>query len=196
MNIFIREIKAHRKSLIIWGVCMILMIVSGMSKYGGSIASGQSMNELMSKMPKSMQAIIGSGSFDLSKASGYYGILFLYLVLMATIHATMLGTDIIAKEERDRTFEFLMVKPISRKTIITSKLLAALVNIVIFNIITFVFSIMMVSYYGKGEAVTGDIAILMLGMFILQLIFLLIGTSIAAISKNPKTSTSLATAIL
>ena len=196
MNVFKREMKAHRKSLIIWGISMIFMIVAGMGKYGGSITSGQSMNELMSKMPKSMQAIIGSGSFDLSKASGYYGILFLYLVLMATIHSSMLGADIISKEERDRTFEFLMVKPISRKKIITSKLLAALVNIVIFNIITFVFSIMMVSYYGKGESVTGDIAVLMVGMFILQILFLFIGTSIAAITKSPKTSTSLATAIL
>ena len=59
-----------------------------------------------------------------------------------------------------------------------------------------VFSIIMVSYYAKGEPVTGNIAILMVGMFILQLMFLFIGTSIAAISKNPKTATSLSTGIL
>jgi len=122
--------------------------------------------------------------------------LFLYLVLMATIHASMLGADIISKEERDKTFEFLMVKPVSREKIITSKLLAAFVNIVIFNIINFVFSIILVSYYSKGESIVGNIAILMAGMFILQLIFLFIGTSIAAISSNPKTATSLSTAIL
>lgn len=196
MNIFIREMKAHRKSLIIWGIFIILMIASGMGKYTALYSSDESMNDFMSKMPKSLQAIMGGGAFDLSKASGYYGVLFLYLVLMATIHASMLGADIISKEERDKTFEFLMVKPISRKKIITSKLLAALVNIVIVNIINLVFSIMLVSYYAKGESVTGDIAILMVGMFILQLIFLFIGTGIAAISKNPKTATSLSTAIL
>ena len=147
-------------------------------------------------MPKSMQAIMGIGTFDLSKASGFYGMLFLYLVLMATIHAVMLGADIISKEERDKTAEFLFVKPISRNKIITSKLLAALVNILIFNIITLVSSIIIVGKYSKGEAVSADIVILMIGMFILQLIFMLIGTAIAAVSKNPKTATSISTAVL
>jgi ABC-2 type transport system permease protein len=196
MNLFIREMKAHRKSLIIWGICIVFMIASGMGKYTALYSSDKSMNEVMSQMPKSLQAIMGGGAFDLTKASGFFGVLFLYLVLMATIHAAMLGADIISKEERDKTFEFLMVKPVSRQNIITSKLLAALANIIIFNAINFVFSIMLVSYYGKGESVTGNIAILMVGMFILQLIFLFIGTGIAAVSKNPKTATSLSTGIL
>ena len=113
------------------------------------------MNELFAQMPKSMQTIFGIGTFDLSKASGYYGMLFLYLLLMATIHAAMLGADIISKEERDKTSEFLLVKPISRNKIITSKLLAALINIIIFNIITLVSSIIIVGKYSKGEAVSG-----------------------------------------
>ena len=195
MNVFIREMKAHRKSLIIWGICIILMIVSGMGKYS-SVYSGASMNEIFNKMPKGLQAIMGGGALNLSKVSGYYGMLYLYLVLMATIHASMMGADIISKEERDKTFEFLMVKPISREKIITSKLLAALLNIVIFNIINLIFSIILVAPYAKGESVNGDIVILMIGMFILQLIFLFIGTSVAAISKNPKTANSLPTAIL
>lgn len=195
MNVFIREMKAHRKSLIIWGICIILMIVSGMAKYT-SVYSGDSMNELINKMPKGLQAIMGGGALNLSKASGFYGMLFLYLVLMATIHAAMLGADIISKEERDKTFEFLMVKPLSRKKIITAKLLAAILNIAIFNIINLIFSIIMVSIYAKGESVTSNIAILMVGMFILQLMFLFIGTAIAAVSKSPKTATSLSTGIL
>ena len=195
MNVFIREMKAHRKSLIIWGICIILMIVSGMGKYS-SVYSGNSMNEIFNKMPKGLQAIMGGGALNLSKVSGYYGMLYLYLVLMATIHASMMGADIISKEERDKTFEFLMVKPTSREKIITSKLLAALLNIVIFNIINLIFSIILVAPYAKGESVNDDIVILIIGMFILQLIFLFIGTSVAAISKNPKTANSLTTAIL
>lgn len=196
MNVFIREMKANRKSLIIWCISMLLLIASSMGKYVGLSASGQSINDLMAQMPKSLQAIIGTGTFDLSKASGYYGLLFLYLVLMATIHATMLGANIISKEERDKTAEFLFVKPISRNKIITSKLLAALVNILIFNIVTLVSSIVMVEKYSKGEAISAEIVILMIGLFILQLIFLFIGTGIAAVSKNPKTATSLSTGIL
>ncbi|MEW9096078.1 MAG: ABC transporter permease subunit [Clostridiaceae bacterium] len=196
MNIFMREMKAYRKSLIIWCIGVILMVVAGMSKYSALGGSGQSINDIVLKMPKSLQAVIGVGTLDLSKASGYYGVLFLYLAIMATIHAAMLGSNIISKEEGDKTAEFLMVKPISRNRIITSKLLAALSNIAIFNIVTLITSISTVGRYGKGEAVSQDIIILMIAMFILQLMFLVIGIAIAAISKNPKTATSISTGIL
>ncbi|WP_318505648.1 hypothetical protein [Bacillus sp. T3] len=33
MNLFWREMKAHRKSLILWSIGMILMVYSGMGKY-------------------------------------------------------------------------------------------------------------------------------------------------------------------
>jgi len=196
MNIFMVEMKAHRKGLIIWGFGILFMVAAGMGKYVALSSAGQSMTDLLSQMPKSMQAIMGIGTFDLSKASGFYGMLYFYLVLMATIHAAMLGADIISKEERDKTAEFLMVKPISRNKIITSKLLASLLNILIFNIITLISSIVIVGKYSKGEAVSADIIILMIGLFILQLIFMFIGTAIAAISKKPKSATSTATAVL
>lgn len=196
MNLFLREMRASRKSLIIWCICVIFMVVSGMGKYGATESAGQSMNEIILQMPKSLQAMMGVGSLDISSAIGYYGILFLYLILMATIHAMMLGATIIAKEERDKTSEFLLVKPISRSRIITNKLLAAFVNLLIFNMITFITSIKMVAYYNHGQAEAKDIGVLMAGMFILQLIFLFLGTGIAAVSKNPKKAGSIGTVIL
>ena len=132
----------------------------------------------------------------LSTATGYYGLLFIYLLLMATIHAAMLGATIIAKEERDKTTEFLFVKPVSRNQIITAKLLAAFVNILILNLVTFVSSILLVGKYSDGDVVTGDIAITMAGMFILQILFMVIGSSLAAVKKKSKAAASLATGVL
>lgn len=196
MNVFIRELKSNRKALIIWCIGILLMIVSSMGKYAGLSASGQSINDLLAQMPQSLKAIMGMGTFDLTTATGYYGVLFIYLVMLATTHAAMLGATIISKEERDKTAEFLFVKPISREKIITSKVLASLVNLLIFNLVTLISSIIMVEKYSKGEAIVEVITRLMLGMFILQIIFLFIGTAIAAISKHPKTAPSLATGIL
>lgn len=196
MNVFMIEMKAHRKSLIIWCIAILLMVGTGMSKYEVFSTSGQSINDVMNKLPKVLQSIFGIGVFDLSKASGFYGILFLYLVLMTTIHAAMLGANIISKEERDKTTEFLMVKPISRDKIITAKLSAAFVNIIVLNIVTLISSIAIVGYYGQGESVNSDIGLLMAGMFILQLIFMFIGTALAAVSAKPKTAPSVATGIL
>ncbi|CAM4071586.1 ABC transporter permease subunit [Mesobacillus thioparans] len=196
MNLFNRELKANRKALIIWCIGVVFMVASGMAKYSSLEGTGQSMNALMADMPKSLQAIMGTGSLDLSTALGYFGVLFLYLAVMAAIHAAMLGSNIIAKEERDKTVEFLLVKPVSRTWMISAKLSAALVNILILNLVTLASSIGMVGKYAAGEDVTREIVLLMLGMLILQLIFLVIGTAIAAVFKNAKKATSLATGIL
>lgn len=196
MNLFWREIKAQRKALMIWCIGALVLVAAGMNKYSIYSTSGQSMNEVISKMPKSLQVLLGTGSFDLSTADGYFGFLFIYLVLMATIHAALLGSTIIAKEERDRTSEFLIVKPISRSRIITAKLLAALTNVVLLNFITLISSILIVDYYGKGESHSGNIVILMAGMFILQLIFMLLGSGIGASLKHPKTAPSFTAIVL
>lgn len=196
MNIFLKELKSHRKSLIFWSIGIFLMVASGMVKYESLSSSDQPMNEMLSGMPRSLLAVLGIGEFDISTASGYYGLLYIYLLLMATIHSAMLGATIIAKEERDKTTEFLFVKPVSRNGIITAKLLAAFVNIVVLNIVTFISSLVLIGKYSNGEVVTGDIAMTMAGMFILQLLFMVIGSSLAAVKRRSKSAASLATGVL
>ena len=197
MNIFIREMRAHRKALIIWAFGIVLMVASGMGKYEMYTANGgKNIKEIFSKLPKSLLTVLGMGSLDVTTASGYFGMLYFYLLLMAVIHAVMFGADVISKEERDKTSEFLFVKPASRNKIISSKLLAALVNIVIFNIITLVSSIVLMGKYNKGKSITGDIVILMSGMFLLQLLFLAVGAGLAALTKNPKSASGAGTGIV
>ncbi len=194
MNIFLIELKAHRKPLIFWCLGMILMIIAGMGKYAAYRGAGQSINTVMESLPKSVAAILGIGNFDLTQATGFYGVLFIYLLMIATIHATMLGANMIAKEERDKTAEFLFVKPITRSNVITAKLAASFVNLVILNLVTLFSSLAMVDYYGSNNS--GDVLLLMLGMFILQILFLTLGTALASIMQNPKKAASLATGIL
>ncbi|QGQ94462.1 ABC transporter [Paenibacillus psychroresistens] len=196
MNLFWREIRAHRKALIIWCIGALILVAAGMNKFAVYSSSGQSMTEVISKMPKSLQVLLGMGPFDLATADGYYAFLFIYLVLMATIHAALIGSSVIAKEERDRTSEFLIVKPISRSTIITAKLLAALTNVLFINIITLISSIVFVNYFGKGVYQPSHIFILIAGMFILQLIFMLLGTGIGALSQKPKSAPSITVIVL
>jgi ABC-2 type transport system permease protein len=197
MNIYWRELKSYRKSLIFWSIGVLFMVVSGMAKYEAYSSSGQSINELMANIPKSVKAVLGFGEIDLSTISGYYSMLFLYLILMATIHAALLGASIIAKEERDKTSEFLFVKPVSRRTVITAKLSAAFTNVVIFNLVTFISLVgIMGKYNTNGEDVNGDIALTMMGMFLAQVLFLVIGSALASIKKKSKTAPSTATGIL
>ncbi len=196
MNIFLREMKSNSKSLIIWSLGMAALVFAGLFKFEASAASGQSMNSIALNMPSSVRAVMGLGDFDLSKASGYYGILFIYLAVMAAIHASMLGSGIISKEERDKTSEFLFVKPLARTSIITSKLISALANLAVLNLAALASSVAAMNLFGNGENITNGILTLMWAMFIMQTIFLLVGTFFAAISRNPAVAAPKSAALL
>lgn len=196
MNLFLREIKSSTKSLIIWSISILVLVASGMSKFGTINTSGQSINQLVADMPRSLQALLGLGSLDLTKAIGYYGVLFFYLLLMAAIHALLLGANLIAKEERDKTAEFLLSKPIPRWKIVTAKLLAALVNILVFYLVTLVSSVQVVAHYNKSGSETSHVVLLLTGMLLLQLLFLFLGTGMAAMSKRPRSAGGAGTVIL
>lgn len=191
MNIFLREMKANRKALIIWCACMILGGLSGMTKYT-VYSSGGASSQALKELPQSMKALFGMGTLDVTTMSGFFAFLFLYIVVAAAIHAALLGSGIVAKEERDKTTEFLMAKPVSRYAVITSKLLASLINILILNLVTFASSILMVAVYNKGKDISDEVALFFLSMFIIQLIFLSLGALISAILKNAKSAGSLA----
>lgn len=195
MNIFIKELKANRKALIIWSVCLILLVVSGMGKYT-AYSSGGASTEVFDKLPNTMKVLLGLGNFEVTKISGFYAFLFPYIQITVAIHAVLLGSGIIAKEERDKTTEFLIAKPISRKVIITAKLLAALVNVVIINIVSLLSSIAIVSSFNANEDITGEIILLHVSMFLVQLIYLSLGTVLAALMRKSKKSGAIATNIL
>ncbi len=196
MNVFWRELRANRKSLIWWCVGMVLMIYAGMAKYAAYATSGTSIADLMKQMPASLSAALGFAGLDVMKASGFYGMLYLYLLLMVAIHAALLGANILAKEERDHTSEFLMVKPASRSRIVTAKLAAAFVNVTVLNLVSLGLSFAVVEQYAAGENMTDEILLLMGAMFIVQLVFLFLGSAIAAVGKRPRSAASLATTVM
>ena len=196
MNIFWHELKDNFKSLLIWALGIIFMVAGGMSKYSAASQSGQSMNEIMSKMPRYIQSLFGISSFDLSLATGFYGVLFLYLVIMAVIHASLLGALIISKEERDKTSEFLYSKPISRRKIITQKVGAGFVLIILLNSVTLFSSLVIVSMFSKGENVASIIIPLMIGLLILQLLFYSLGLGTSSLQPNPKSASSVVSGLL
>jgi len=196
MNIYLREMKAHRWALIWWSVGMVALVSSGMAKYAAYETAGQSINEIFATVPKAVLVVFGMQGFDLLKASGFYGVLFLYIAVMGAIHATLIGSGIISKEERDRTSEFLYTRPISRSSALTAKLLAGLTNVFLFNIATSLSSLYFVDYFSKGESVGREITLLMVGLLLLQLIFFSIGALVAGVVKKPKAAPSIATSIM
>ncbi len=197
MNVFFKELKSHSRSLIIWSVALILFVSMAMVKYDATSSVGGGMNELIKAMPKAFQSMLGLGYFDINSPIGFFGATFIYLMLLGAIHGAMLGANILSAEERDKTSEFLMVKPITRNMIVLSKMCAALVIIIIFNVVVSLASIFVVNGYGKGgETFTNDILLLMVGFFVVELIFFFIGFFLSTVLRRSKFAPSLVTSIL
>ncbi len=175
---------------------MALLVLSGLAKYTAYSASGSAGNEVFDQLPNTLKILLGFSGFEVSKISGFYAFLFPYIEITTAIHAALIGSGIIAKEERDKTTEFLIAKPTSRKTIITSKLLAALCNVIIINLVSMLSSFAIVPTFNTGEDITGEIIILHIIMFIVQLIFLTLGALLSASLRKSKSAGSIAANIV
>ncbi len=196
MNLFFKELKTYRKSLIIWSLALVLFVAMAMIKYDATSAAGSSISALLMDMPKAFQSMLGFGTFDFNTPIGYFGATFIYLMLLGAIHGSMLGANILSSEERDKTSEFLMIKPITRNMVVAYKMLASLVIILIFNIVVFVSSFLIVNSHGTGQSYAKDVFLLMIGFFALELIFFFIGFFLSTILKRAKLAASLVTSIL
>lgn len=196
MNVFLRELKVHRLGLLFWSLGMVAMVGAGMAKFAGYEEAGESVEALMATLPRAVLVVFGMTGFDLSTASGFYGVLFLYVAVMGAVHAVLLGSTLISKEERDRTSEFLFAKPITRGRALTGKLLAGLVNVVVLNLVTTASSLYFVGFFGDGRSSSDEVAVLMVGLLFLQLIFLAVGALVAGASRRPKLAASRSTSVM
>lgn len=195
MNIFLRELKANLKSLVIWSVIIALLIMIAVAKFS-AFAGNPDMLAMLDAMPPALLDALNMRAFNLTTLSGFYGIMFVYFGLMGAIAATMWGSEIISKEERDKTVEFSLVLPVSRSRVITAKALAALANCIAFVLITWAVSLVAVQSYAPDQAFYNFLTLEMQSMFVIELIFLAIGLLLGCAMKQYKRSGSTAIAII
>ena len=195
MNIFLRELKANLKSLLIWCGVMFLLVTIATAKFS-AFAGDPSMLAMVDAMPKPLIDAMSLRAFNLTTVSGFFGIMFLYFALLGGIAAAMWGSDSISKEERDKTVEFSLVLPVSRSRVITTKALAALVNCIVFVLVTWGVSLVMVQPYKPDQAFYRFLTLQMEAMFMIELIFLAIGLLLGCAMKQYKRSGSTAVAII
>ena len=113
MNIFVRELKANLKSLLIWGGIVILFVSIGIAKFS-AYEGNPEMLAILDQMPPALLEAFNFDAFNLTTITGFLGVMFIYFALLLSISAAMWGSDIISKEERDRTVEFSLTLPIPR----------------------------------------------------------------------------------
>jgi beta-exotoxin I transport system permease protein len=195
VNIFFRELKANRKSLIIWGFIISLLVLIGSSKFT-AFAGNPDMLKMLDAMPPAMLDAFSMRSFNLTTVSGFYGIMFVYFALMGAIAAAMWGSDMISKEERDKTVEFSLVLPVSRSEVITAKALAALVNCIALVLITWGVSFLATQQFNPDQAFYKFLALEMQAMFVIELLFLAVGLMLGCVMKRYRLAGSIAVGII
>ncbi len=195
MNIFIREIRANIKSLLIWGGIVVLFIYIGMTKFSAYEGNPQIV-AVLDSMPPALLSAFQFKAFNLTTVTGFFGVMFIYFALIATISAAMWGSDIISKEERDKTVEFALTLPITRGKLVTGKILAAFVNCVGLLIILWGASLASVAKYQPDPAFYDFLSLLMQALFILQMVFLALGIFLGCAMKQYKRAGSLAVSLI
>ncbi|MCI0502848.1 MAG: ABC transporter permease [Fusobacteria bacterium] len=197
MNIILHELRIHLKSIIIWSISIALLIMMSMVKYDAISGTGADFIKLIESMPKALQVMIGGGYFDLLLPIGFFGASFLYIMFLGAIHGSMLGASILAKEERDKTTEFLLVKPVTRSKLVAMKLIAALLIIAMMTIVVFFSAQFIVgSYSDPSTLYFKEISQLVAGYLMIELIFMASGLFISIVIKRVRFAASLASLIL
>jgi ABC-2 type transport system permease protein len=135
MNIFFRELKSNLKSLIIWGVIVVLFSAVGFVKFS-AYYNNPEMLAILKDLPPAMVSAMSLNAFNLTTITGFLGIMYTYVALMLAIAAVMWGSDTISKEERDKTVEFALTLPVTREKLITAKIMAAFINCIVLLLIT------------------------------------------------------------
>jgi ABC-2 type transport system permease protein len=195
MNIFVRELRANLRSLLIWGVIVILFVMVGVSKFSAYYENPE-MLAILDDMPPALLAAFNFGAFNLTTLNGFFGLMFTYFALLLSIAAAMWGSDIISKEERDKTVEFALTLPVTRARLVTAKTLAALVNCIGLLLITWAASLVSAAQYQPESEFFSFLALCMLALFIMQLIFLAIGIFLGCAMKRYKRASSAAVSLL
>ena len=172
MNMFLHELKAYRKSTIIWTCSLIALVVLFLSMYPAFSKEVEAFKKLMEGFPEPVRKALGLSVDSMSSILGFYSYIFLYITLCGAIQAMNLGTSIVSKEVREKTADFLLTKPVTRTKIMTSKLLAALTCLVITNVAYLVVASIMASIVKTEDYSYKIFFMLSITLFFVQLMFL------------------------
>jgi ABC-2 type transport system permease protein len=151
-NLYTKEIKRNRKNLITWSLIVIGFTFLILAIFPSMADMGDDITKMMDKLPEEVGKALGMDSQTWSSITGFYSTYYgIYIILLVGIFTTSTGATIISKEEKDGTSEFLMTKPISRKTIFMTKMMSLLTLTLIIYAVQTIFAIIGFASFGGGK---------------------------------------------
>lgn len=189
MNMYLHELRAYRKSTIIWTISIVTVLAVMLSMFPSfsNPSTQASIKTALQSFPEAVRKALGISIDMVTSILGFYSYLFLYVSLCGAIQAMNLGTSIISKEVREKTADFLLTKPVSRKQIVTAKLLAALTELVITNVVFTVAAFVICEMVKNKEFSINIFLLITFSLFFIQMMFMALGVIVSVVMKKIKT---------
>ena len=151
---FKRELKINLKSFIIWTSILIGLFLVVFLVYPSIVNSEnmEMMDEMMKMFPEEM---LKAFNMDISTIDSAFGWLktegFVFVLLITGVYSGILGSNILLKEESDKTIEYLNSVPVTRKNIVVNKILCGLLYIILMIAIIGIFNFIVLSLSGEFD---------------------------------------------
>lgn len=195
MKMIIRqELRTNLKPLLLWLVPLAIIHAAASLEF--SVFQGdQNIADAMIQFDILFEAL-GSSVANMTTAEGFISLVSIYIYLPLTIYSGLLGSGIIAKEEKDKTAEYLFTLPVNRNQVIGAKMIVAFAYSILINL--GVMATVMVTYsrFDVSDNFYQFIFHMSVGAFLTQVIFLCIGMLLSAVLKYYKKSGSITIAFL
>lgn len=186
MNMYLHELKSLRKSAIIWTCVLTAIAALYLSLYPGMTKDAQAFQKLLGGYPPAVRAMLGINFTYITSILGFYSFAFSFVTLCGAIQGMNLGVSVLSKESRERTADFLLVKPVSRVSVVTAKILAALTIFVATDMIFYAASFALTNAVKKSDFSGKLFFMINLTLIFLQVIFFSIGVVVSVFFKKLK----------
>lgn len=168
MTIVKHELKQGKISFLIWTASIGFLLAICVFLFPEIKGQMDGINDMFSSMGSFTQAF-GMDRLNFGTLIGFYAVeCGNILGLGGAFYSALCAVGILSKEEKDKTAEFLLTHPVSRKRIITEKLIAVLIQITAMNIIIYALAVGSIAAVGE-EIPWKEISLLHLAYYLLQL---------------------------
>jgi len=191
-NLFLKEMRRNASSLMIWMIVITFLIVLTMSVYRTFMDNQSKIVGMLSLIPKGALQFKGISNFnDLLSVLGFYSVNnIIYMMVLGSIFAIVLSSNILLKEEYNKTAEYLLTRPVNRSEIFFSKLAVLLLNVFLLNLVTSLAGFICIELVKRGHFSIGSFLILSTYTLLLNILFAAIGLFISTLIKRAKPVTT------
>ena len=167
MTPVMHELKQGKISFLIWTASIGFLLAICIFLFPEMKGQMDSVNDMFASMGSFTEAF-GMDRLNFGTLIGFYAVeCGNVLGLGGAFFAALCAVGILSKEEKDKTAEFLLTHPVSRKRIITEKLIAVLLQITAMNLIIYALAVGAIAAVGE-EIPWKEISLMHLAYYLLQ----------------------------